>query len=60
MDSVIPDSHLSATVQQQFAGFSYANTQQSLASGSLMSSASKFGPGCQKASVREQVGKDKK
>jgi hypothetical protein len=59
MDSVIPDSHLSATVQQQFAGFSYANTQQSLASGSVIGTVG-VGPSYQKASIREAGGNIKK
>lgn len=61
MDSVIPDSHLSATVQQQFAGFSYANQNMSMASGSMLADKTAKinlgGPSYQKASVREPVGK---
>lgn len=59
MDSVIPDSHLSATVQQQFAGFSYANTNSSMVASSLSDKTAKLSinqPTYQKASIREQVG----
>jgi len=60
MDSVIADSHLSATVQQQFAGFSFQNNNMSVASGSVLADKSKpmgAAPSYQKSSIREPLGR---